>query len=454
MTLNGSPQKQRHERAVVLGAGVAGLLAAGALSDRFAQVTVVDRDLLPPAPVPRKGVPQGRQLHVLLARGAAALDDLFPGFLDELVAAGAVRGDNQADVHWRLDGHLLCPEPSGLIGYGASRPLIEHLVRRRVAALPGVRIVDGHDVLGLVADEGRERVTAVRLRERRAGAPGRSVAADLVVDACGHGSRAGQWLRQLGYPVPPESRVRANVVYVTRRFQRDPDQRQGAAIVPFPGLPRGGAVVPEEENRYAVVLFGLLGEEPPTDDEGMLAYAETLAGPDAAHLLRSAAPLDQAVRMRYPASVRRHYEKLDRYLGGFLAVGDAFCSFNPTYGQGMTVAALEALHLRKLVAQCTHDLPKRFFRQSARTIGDAWSMATGGDLRFPAAVGKRRRIDRVLESYLDAYRFAASVDPVLGARFVRVANLIDRPSRLLSPGTALRVLRASRGRSRRHELAQ
>ncbi|MFJ7306075.1 FAD-dependent oxidoreductase [Streptomyces sp. NPDC099088] len=449
MTSHRLPEEQRLDRAVVLGGSVAGLLAARALSEYFAEVTIVDRDVLPQRPVPRRGVPQSRQLHVLLARGAAALNDLFPGILDELSEAGAVKGDNQMDVNWRLDGHLLCPAPSGLIGYGASRPLIEHLVRRRVEALPGVKIVDGHDVLGLVADESRERVTAVRIRERRAGATGSSVAADLVVDACGQGSRAGQWLRQLGYPVPPESRVRANVVYVTRRFRRNPDQRQGAAIVPFPGLPRGGAVVAEEEDRYAVVLFGLLGEEPPIDDEGMLAYAEGLAGPEAAQILRSAAPIGQAVRMRYPASVRRHYEKVHRYLDGFVVVGDALCSFNPTYGQGMTVAALQALELRKLLAAGTHNLPKRYFRQSARTVGDAWSMAAGGDLRFPSAMGKRRPADRVLQGYLSAYRYAASMDPVLGTRFVRVANLVDRPSRLLSPGAMLRVLRTTNGRSYR-----
>ncbi|MFE4925367.1 NAD(P)/FAD-dependent oxidoreductase [Streptomyces sp. NPDC056661] len=450
MTLSASLHKQRQGQAVVLGAGVAGLLAARALSERFRQVVVIDRDLLPSTPMPRKGVPQSRQLHVLLARGAAALDELFPGFLAELAAAGAVRGDNQADVHWHLDGHLLYPKPSGLIGYGASRPLIEHLIRARVAELPGVKIVDGHDVLGLVTDESRERVTAVRVLERRAGAAESSVTADLVVDACGQGSRASQWLRQLGYQVPPESHVRANVVYVTRHYHRPPDQRQGAAIVPFPGLPRGGAVVPQEQDRYAVVLFGLLGDEPPMDDEGMLAYAHTLAGPDAAHLLRSAAPLDQPVRMRYPASVRRYYEKLNRHLGGFLVIGDALCSVNPTYGQGMTVAALEALLLRKLLAQGTHRLPQRFFRQSAKTINDAWSMAAGSDLRFPAATGKRSPGHRALQAYLAAYRYGASIDPVLGERFVRVANLIDRPGRLLTPATALRVLRTTRHHSRRH----
>ena len=437
----------RRDHAVVIGASVAGLLAARALSDAFSRVTVIDRDVLPDGPDPRSGVPQSRQLHILLARGAEVLDELFPGFSEEMTAAGVPRGDAQADLRTYLDGHLLRPAPSGIIVSGVSRPLIERMIRTRVTALPGIEIVDSTDVLGLVTDMDRRRVTGVRVRRRTDDAEESTIDADLVVDASGRGSRARVWLRELGYPQPPTSKVRPEVVYVTRHYRREPQHlngHHGSTMVPFPGLPRGGGVLREEGGRFAVVLFGLIGEEPPLDDRGMKAYAETLSGPDAAEIIRSARPLDEPVKMRYPASVRHHYEKLDRHLNGFLITGDALCNFNPTYGQGMTVAALEALLLRGLLADGTGDLARRFFPAAAKVVDGAWFLAAGGDLRFPQIEGDRKAIDRLLGRYLDHYRAAASVDPVLGASFIRVANMLDPPTRLLSPGHVFRVFRSAR----------
>ncbi|MFP8960685.1 FAD-dependent oxidoreductase [Streptomyces nanhaiensis] len=452
--------------AVVIGAGLAGLTAARALADAYDRVTVLDRDTLPTDPAPRRGVPQSRQLHVLLARGAQALEELFPGFLEELLAAGATRADTQGEAHWYLDGHLLRPAPSGVISYGASRPRVEHHVRARVDALPGVEVRGRTEVLGPVTTPDRRRVTGVRVRPRADGAGDaggggeETVPADLVVDASGRGSRAPAWLEELGYPRPRQTRVRADVVYVTRHFRREPHHlggRSGVALVPFPGLPRGGAIVSERDDRFAVVLFGLLGEEPPADEAGMLAYAETLPGPDVAEVLRTAEPLNEPVRMRYPASTRHHYEKLDRHLGGLLVAGDALCSFNPTYGQGMTAAAQQAIVLRALLARGRErgwglergrgldadGLPRRFFRAAARVVDTPWLLAAGGDLRFPEAEGRRGPADGLLDRYLTRYRAAASVDPVLGRTFLAVAHMLQPPARLMSPGHVLRVLRAS-----------
>jgi 2-polyprenyl-6-methoxyphenol hydroxylase-like FAD-dependent oxidoreductase len=215
-------------------------------------------------------------------------------------------------------------------------------------------------------------------------------------------------------------------------------------MVPFPGLPRGGSVVSEEGDRFAVILVGLLGEEPPTDQEGMEAYAMSLTGPDVAEVVKSATPLDEAVAMRYPASVRHHYEKVGRYLDGFLVVGDALCSFDPIYGQGMTTAAAEALLLQGLLARGTGDLPRRFFRAAAKILNTPWSLSAGGDLRFPQAEGKRQPLDGLLNGYLDLYRRAASVDPVLGRTFLEVGNMLVPPTRLMSPGHMLRVFRGAR----------
>ena len=439
---------------------MAGLLAAGVLSERYDKVTVYDRDTLPDGPLPRRGVPQSRQGHGLTVRGADVLAELLPGFRDEMVAAGAVVCDMQRDLHLHFDGYRLKSALSGLTLFAMTRPAIEDLVRRRVRALDGVSVIDGTDVTGLLAAGGRVRGVSVRPARAPAAdagsgtaGDGETVSADLVVDAAGRGSRAGRWLAELGYPVPKESQVRAGVVYVSRHYKTgpwEPGERVGAVTAPYPGQHRGGGVVRQEGDKSVVILFGMVGEEPPLDDAGLLAYAESLDIPDVADVIRESEPLDEPARMRHPGSRRQHYEKLPRHLGGFLVTGDALCSFNPVYGQGMTVAALEALGLRRLLAASDDDadLPRRYFRAAARLTAEAWTMSAAGDLRFPQAEGKRMPADRVFHAYMDLYRAAASVDPALSEAFVRVASMLDSPLRLLSPGVVVRVLRlAGQGRA-------
>jgi 2-polyprenyl-6-methoxyphenol hydroxylase-like FAD-dependent oxidoreductase len=445
---------------VVIGASIAGLLAASVLAEAFQQVTVFDRDTLPVEPGPRRGVPQSRHLHAMHARGAQALTELLPGFRDEMVAAGAVVGDTQADVHWYLDDYLLKPAHSGLEGIAMTRPKLEWLMRSRAGALPGVRITDATDVTGLVTSGGR--VTGVTVRAARTpDATAETVAADLVIDAGGRGSRALAWLGELGYPLPQSSQVRADVTYLSRFYSRDPaqlDGRFGGLVTPYPGQPRGGAVLRQEGDRFIVLLAGMVGEEPPLDEAGMLAYADSLACPDIAAVMRQSTPLGEPVSFTYPSSTRHHYEALDAYLGGFLVTGDALCGLNPIYGQGITIAALEALTLRRLLGSggagagasagagagaVAGDLPKRYFREVGKLVGEAWATAASADLRFPQVEGKRQPGSKLINAYAEKYRAAASVDPVLGRTFLRVANMIDKPTRLLSPGHMLRVFRAA-----------
>jgi 2-polyprenyl-6-methoxyphenol hydroxylase-like FAD-dependent oxidoreductase len=452
-------------RAVVIGASIAGLLAASVLSEVYPEVIVYDRDTLPATPEARRGVPQGRHAHALHARGARALTELLPGFWDEMVAAGGVVGDTQGEAHWYLDDYKLKQAHSGLDGILLTRPAIEHLIRSRVAALPRVRIVEGTDVTRvLTSTEGKAgtdgkartggkagRVTGVAARAARTrDAADETVAADLVVDAAGRASRTPVWLGELGFPVPTTSEVRAGVVYVCRLYRRDPaqlDGRFGTLIVGYPGNPRGGAALRQEGDRWIVLLAGMVGEEPPMDDAGLLAYADSLVSPDLAMIMRESEPLGEALKYRFPESVWRHYEKLDRYLDGLLVFGDAFSSFNPLYGQGMTIAALEALALRRLLGGRPGrdgDLTRRYFREAGRLVAEAWETSAAGDLRFPEVAGKRPPGSSLIYAYLARYRAAASVDPVLGRTFLQVANMIDKPTRLLSPSHVLRVFLSSR----------
>ncbi|MGC5015795.1 FAD-dependent oxidoreductase [Streptosporangium sp. DT93] len=451
--------------AVVIGASIGGLLAARALTGRYAKITLVDRDLLPDEATARRGVPQGRQLHILLARGREVFEELLPGLSEELARLGAPLIDLHDQVHWYNDGHRMHRAPSELRAFGVSRPLLEHAVRARVTALPGVSILPGHEVVGLTVTPGSQRVEGVRVRPRTTGTSEpitepiteSVIGADLVVDAAGRASRTPVWLRELGYECAPEEQVRVDITYVTRNYRRESHHLDGLSGVltnAVPALPRTGIVAAQEEDRFAVVLAGMLGEEPPTDDEGLARYATSLAAPQIGEVVRSAVPLDAPVRMRFPASTRRRYERLRSFPDGYLVVGDALCSFNPLYGQGMTVAALQARLLADLLTRKgdrkdgrgDKRIARRFFRGAARIIDAPWSISVGTDLRFPEVKGRRTPKVRLVNAYVHRLHAAATADPVLGAAFLRVLNLIDAPARLLTPKIMLRVLRGASAR--------
>ncbi|UMP06980.1 NAD(P)/FAD-dependent oxidoreductase [Amycolatopsis sp. EV170708-02-1] len=427
---------------MVLGAGIGGLVIAAALSDHFASVTVVERDVLPDGARQRRGVPQGAQVHALLTRGQLALEELFPGFTAELRESGAPYGDPLVDMHWYFDGYKLRAEPSGLVGYCMSRPGIEHLVRRRVQALGNVKIIDGCEVLRPETTADRTRVIGVRVWSHSESAES-IVEADLVVDVTGRATRTPLWLADLGYAAPRRKSVHVDVAYVTQMVRRRPehlDGRLGAALLSYPGRPRGGFVLAQEGDRFAVTASGRGGLVPPTDHRELADWMARLGDPDIAEMVCTAEPLGEARMMRYPKSSRYRYEKLSRFPDGYLVAGDALCSFNPLYGQGMTVVALEALLLWRLLADDTARLARQFFKLAALTLDAAWMLSAGGDLRFPRAGVRQRPSERLINAYRTRLYRSASFDPVVGKRLFRVANLMEPPSRLMTPGTAIRLL--------------
>lgn len=435
-------------RAVIVGASMAGLCAAAALADSFDEVTVIERDVLPDGPVDRRGVPQGMHLHGLQAGGLRSLSDLFPGFEDDLANAGAVRADAQSDIHWYLDGYLVKPEPSGLIGYASSRRLLEHVVRTRVRALARVDIRDGWDVVDLTTTADRQTVTGVRVSRRAEGAAATEVRADLVVDASGRASRSRQWLTGLGLPAPEVTRVQVDITYVTRQYRRERrhlDGRVGTSVSFFPGSLHGGFLLAMEDDTFVFTTGGIYGQEPPMNDEDLPAYVESFVSGDFANFLKTAERITEPVRAHFPAGIRAHYQNLGEFPDGYLVVGDAVCSFNPVYGQGMSVAAAEAVLLRDLLRADRARLAERFFAGAAGIIDIPWAITVNGDLRFPEAGAPHSEEATQFNAYLRQIYQAASSDAEVGTALMRVIQMVDPPDQLLEPSLVERVMRAQPG---------
>ena len=432
------------DQAVVLGASMAGLLAARVLSERFKRVVVVERDVLPSLGEHRRGVPHGRHLHGLHPRGREILDELFPGFTASLAASGAVRCDVLGDTRWQLSGHQLRRAQIGLPALFASLPFLEGHIRAMVQRLPGVRFLEESSVCGLTVTADNRTVTGVQVR-----GPGGSpaeVAGSLVVDATGRGSRTPTWLAELGYQRPAEERVEIGLGYATRTYRLRPGAMGGDQMILTAGMPanpRAGALAVTEGGRHMLTIGGICGDYPPTDPAGFDEFVAGLPSADIATAIVGAEPLDDPVPFRFPASVRRRYERLAAFPAGLLVIGDAACSFNPIYGQGMTVAATEAVTLRGLLARDAVPEARRYFRAIAAAIDVAWDIAVGADLAFPQVPGKRSAKVRLVNAYMPRLHAAAAHDEALAASLVRVIGLKDRPEGLLRPDRVLRVLRGN-----------
>jgi 2-polyprenyl-6-methoxyphenol hydroxylase-like FAD-dependent oxidoreductase len=436
-------------QAVVLGASFAGLLAARVLTEQFERVVVIERDELPLIGEHRRGVPHGRHLHGLHPRGREILDELFPGFTEILTASGAVGCDVLGDLRWQLSGHQLRQADTGLPGLFASRPFLEGHVRAMTQRLPGVSILERHSICGLTVTPDRQRITGVEVRPAGGGASAR-VAASLVVDATGRGSRTPVWLGELGYPRPAQDRVEIGLGYATRTYVLRPGAMNGDQMIltaGTPANPRGGVLAVMEGGRHILTVVGICGDHPPTGASAFDEFVAGLPSADIAAAIAGARPLDDPVPFRFPASVRHRYERLARFPAGLLVIGDAVCSFNPVYGQGITVAATQAMTLRRLLTRDGVPDARRYFRAIATAIDVPWDIAVGADLAFPQVPGQRSAKVRLVNAYLPRLHAAAAHDDALAAALVRVIGLKDRPQTLLRPDRALRVLRGNLART-------
>jgi len=424
------------------------------LADFYENVTVVERDILPTAAVTRRGVPQGRQIHAIAARGTQILEELFPNFVDELAAGGAGTWDDgdYSKLWISVGGHRMVrsgrsPRPQQMSISFPSRAFLEWTVQRRVCAMHNVTILQGHDVVGLAATPAGDRVTGALVVDRDVNRE-TTLTADLVVDATGRGSRTPNFLEELGYGRPPEDELMVHLAYACQRLRIAPGviKEHMIALFPVAGRPKMFGLIGYENNTWMFAVGGMAGLQPPTELADMLSFVADFAPTHVLDAIRVAQPIGEVNHHRVPSNRWRRYDKMRRTPEGLLVIGDAVCSFNPIYGQGMTVAAIEAMLLRDCLRRGDHGLPRRFFRASAKKVRVAWQTAVGSDLALPEVVGRTPPSTRITNRYLDRVMIAAETDPLVAAQFMRVIGMLDPPARLLRPSIVLRVVGANRSR--------
>lgn len=428
------------EHAVVVGASIAGLSAARVLADGFERITVLEQDPLPGEATARRSVPQARHVHLLLEAGRATLEDLFPGYCEDLIRAGGLVIDGLSDILHYEEGDYLADGTVRMPIYFATRPRFEQVLRRRVAGMSTISVRSGCTLVEYLTDSQTTAIQGVTIRDGSGSSE--RITADLVVDATGRTSRTPRWLEDHGYSRPPVDEVRVDVRYSTTVIDRPSDERRNYFVPPSPPRTRGGAAFPVENGRWLVTLFGVHGDRPPTEPEEFKSFAATLPTSDLERLLDTRPWITEDIHQYpFPSSIRRYYGDLERVPERLLVIGDAICSFNPLYGQGMSVAALESLLLHhELASSRLETLPERFFDRVDSVIEPAWKTAVGSDFEFSQTTGPKPRGAALINRYVSRLLRKAHSDGQLREEFYRVLMMEKPPTALFQPSVIRRVI--------------
>lgn len=444
------PHIPRLGTVVVLGGSIAGLLAAAAAAPHTRRVVVVERDALPGQPGPRPGTPQAVHVHGLLAAGRAAMEQLVPGLTEDLLAHGALSGDIGTSGPWWIGGHRVLSTPVDAQGLLVSRPLLKAYLRARVRDLPNVAVLDRTDARGLLATQPGV-VTGVLVQDLAdPTAAAEALDADLVVDATGRPGRASRWFTQHGWALPAEERVVIGVRYRTvhvRHHEGDLDDASVVISAATPTCPRAAAALRQEDGTWVVTVAGYLEHPPPADLDELRLFAGGVVAPEIDVLLDREL-FGAPETYRFPHGVRRRVERTT-LPHGYAVLGDAICSFNPIFGQGMSVAALQAVALGQALgsAEGEDDLILalgRYHRAAATYVDHAWTLGVGADLQIPGVEGARPRGHAAISAYVRRAQRAAERDPVVARALLRVTSLLDPPQALMHPKVMVRVLHARR----------
>lgn len=437
----------KQTQALVIGGSIAGMLAARVLSERFDKVIILERDTLPENAEHRSGVPQGNQLHVLLAKGQESIEQLLPGITAELNQTGA------PSFHWGLDGLVVSSGgewehfDAGITTNLTSRVGLEYLIRKRVQAIPNVECKQAVDVTDLVIDN--NSVTGLVISHKRTH-QSETLSGDLVVDCSGRGSKLPEWLAKHSYEKPSETLVNAFVGYATRWYELPENYNRKFISIAIQANPskeyfRAGGMFIVEDNRAVVTLQGVNKDYPPTEEGAFFNFAQSLDAPYLADFIKIAKPISPIYGYQRTENRIRHYEKISHRPENLLVMGDAYCGFNPVYGQGMSIAALEALMLQKLLKErsITHleGFAGVFQKRIHEIVMSSWVMATAEDMRYPGTESDPPTLlVRIMQHYSAWMSDTAPHDAVIAKAFVDMMNMKITGIGLLHPSVFARVI--------------
>jgi len=447
---------QRESHAIIIGGSLAGLLTSRVLAKHFDRVSIVERDFFPEQPAPRPGIPQSRHLHILLNRGKIILEQLFPGWENELIAAGAPSLDPRSIGWFSPAGWApqFSPDLNDLILF--SRDLLDWQIRRRLAENTNVHFLQGGTVTGLLANASRAKIAGVSVRFRDRHNPGNihaeNLYADLVVDASGKVSKTPQWLKSLGWEPPQETVINAFVGYASRIYKCSGKLSDTVPVFVSTAPPfrtRGGAIFPIEGNRWLVSVAGGDRDYPPTDEAGFVEFARSLPTPTIYHAIKDAEAITPVYSYRGTENRLRHYDRLSRYPENLAVIGHAVCAFNPVYGQGMTVAALDAQMLDKCLQKQRERYPegdltgfgRQFQQKLAKLHTIPWTFAISQDSRYRGSTGAKLNLGtRLTIYYMDLVLKVLVGDAKVCQAFLEVLHMIESPAVLFHPSIALKAI--------------
>jgi 2-polyprenyl-6-methoxyphenol hydroxylase-like FAD-dependent oxidoreductase len=447
MAVQSTTPKLMGQKAIVIGAGMAGLMAAAVLSEYFASVIIVERDELPHEPALRKGVPQGAHVHTFLGYAVEAMEKLIPGLMDELYASGAVRIRRNLDI-WFHDAYGPTPiRDVGILTPSVTRPLLEHVTRKRVLALTNVHMNEATRLLKYEVEPGG-RVSGVSVKA--SGTESVTISADLVVDCSGRGSRMPSWLEELGYGAVPAQVLEIAMSYTSGLFRPPPELRESkwaCLMLAIPPSLRAAYLTPVDGGLWLATMYARAGDTAPRDHQGFVDWAHGLAHPCIHERLVKAEPVDKLRSYNIPKGVWRRFDKMESFPLGLLPLGEVFTSFNPMYGQGISLAAGQALSLRQALEQSAEtgsdrELAATYFQGCSDLNATGWSVMETRDLAYPSTKGPRASDLEERWRIGQAIRLLAETDLDVHTLSVRVTHLLEPPSALQNSGIVERALAA------------
>ncbi|MEH7122493.1 FAD-dependent monooxygenase [Bacillus sp. JJ1773] len=432
----------RREKAIIIGGGISGKLAARVLSGFFQEVIIIERDSEPFGPFPRKGVPQGEHIHALLFAGAKGLEDLFPGITEKFNAGGAVKINSTQDIAWFHHGVWKLRFVGDYTTILQTRPHLEWHIEQYIKSIPNVTIQYSQNVQNFVYIEEENRMTGVEIIDSNDSIK-RTIYADLIVDASGASSLSSRWLKKREIHIPEET-VKIDLSYFTKTLQLPDNQKRDWSIklvYPTPPFEKiGGGISKIEGNRYLVTLMGYHNEinekEILKSDNSFIEIAKKLPKLDIYQELKDATSLSSTSTFRVPNITWRRFDKVNHFPNGLLMIGDTICRIDPFFGQGMSIAVIEALALKKLLMSQNHINQKTietFHHEAAKIISPIWNMVIAEDFRYPATIGKKPAALSLQQWYAKNIFLLSSENKDVYSSFVNVMHLLKPTSTLMHP---------------------